>query len=104
MSTHTRAVIGHVGVDSGQIILVDPCYVENGLNYSEVCKTTCSDGKAGPWMNGAAVATSTGIGDGRYPVIVEYEDLPGWGRRVKSITVQFIEDEHDDDIDYEEFD
>lgn len=97
MSYTTRVLIGHVSVDSGQIVLVDPCYVEQGLDYEEVCNTTLSDDQAGAWMNGHAVATSTGYGDGSYPVYVEYEDAGSWGTRVKSITIEFMQDDEDED-------
>ena len=97
MSYTTRVLIGHVSVDSGQIVLVDPCYVEQGLDYEDVCNTTLSDDQAGAWMNGHAVATSTGYGDGSYPVYVEYENDGSWGTRVKSITIEFMQDDEDED-------
>lgn len=96
---NTKVLVGHVSVDSGQIILVDPCYVDDGLDYYEVCEVTLSDNHAGSWMNGHAVATSTGYGDGSYPVYVEYEDCGSWGKRVKSVTIEFLEDEVEDSWD-----
>ena len=104
---NTKILIGHVSVDSGQIILVDPCYVDRGLDYDAVCAVTLADAQAGAWMNGHAVATSTGYGDGSYPVYVEYEDCGSWGKRVKSVTINFMEDETDewdDDLFADEYD
>ena len=68
---------GHCGVDSGQIMVIDPCYAlkdefddMNG-NYRSVCNVTLSDDGYGEFplpANGytgsIGVATSSGYGDG----------------------------------------
>ena len=86
-------LIGHCGVDSGQIMLIDPCYVfkdhfdggdtPTGGPYDEACRVTLAEG-AGQIQNGLAVVTSTYIGDGNYPVYADME-----GKRVKSVTIVF---------------
>lgn len=50
-----------------------------------------------PWKKhvNAAVVTSTGFGDGTYPVYVEYYEDGLFGKRVKSITVEFIGDDEE---------
>ena len=115
----SRKLIGYVGVDSGQMMLADPCYVdgdsfvddrENGfdigenregpfpLSYEGACNASMSKDKAGELSfhaghTGAAVVCSTGFGDGVYPVYVEYSDEGEWGTRVKSMTIEFIGDD-----------
>lgn len=123
-------LVGHCGVDSGQIMVVDPCYVkswkdgdafpgldpdagafDDALNarveayikgeyepqndYESACLATMSKKRAGmcfgnEYRRGLAVATSTGFGDGEYPVYVQYSDEGAWGRRVASLTIVFI--------------
>jgi len=108
----TKTLIGHVPVDSGQIMIVDPCYVLNGdvrfdkdnktvitnNPYSRACAASMSDDQAGPFSTDGvghmtdAVCSSTGWGDGMYPVYVEYED-----GRVKTVTIDFSDIEYNDD-------
>lgn len=115
-----RRLVGHVGIDSGQLLLTDPCYVlkngpqettfENrGLTYEVVCNAT-TDMKG--WMGvkpfvappnegcaelakGIAVVTSQFGGDGSYPVFAEYSP----NGLVRSITVEFDYDEDAEDED-----
>ena len=75
---------GFCGVDSGQIMVIDPCYAlkdeyddMNG-NYRSVCNiTTSKDGygefplPANGYTGSIGVATTSGYGDGNYPVYVD---------------------------------
>jgi hypothetical protein len=101
----SRKLIGYVGVDSGQIMVCDPCYIDSSwekkdwassgdfkkkckenkdkFNYLGACHVTLSKELAG--QCGLGVATSSGYGDGTYPVYVTYRD-----RRVKKIEVVFF--------------
>ena len=86
-----RFLLGHVSVDSGQLILVDPCYLKDwkdgpfDLNfkpdnhYAECCLKSLSVQGGGQVFDDLAVAFSTGWGDGSYPVYGTKED----GRIVK---------------------
>jgi len=85
--------LGNVGVDSGQIILTDPCYVDSEwekdveydqgkkgeYSYGGACVTTDNDDLGGQ-LNyakghaGAGVVARTGYGDGMYPVYALYND------------------------------
>jgi hypothetical protein len=76
--------IGSIGVDSGQMMLVDPCYIhsdewddnyeerpdgdvpEKGwpLSYAGACWTTLGPEQAGILQNGMAAVCSSGWGDG----------------------------------------
>lgn len=114
-----RILLGHCAVDSGQILLVDPAYVIDGLNYDEVCaahSVGCDhtndlvDGKHRHAMTGAVihdfgqtvhrgyggptsggVVTTTGYGDGYYPVYAEIKDLGKAGKRVARVTIEFLD-------------
>lgn len=83
--------VGQVGVDSGQLILGDPCYFKqwedndfkhkegrtptNEFSYDGACSVTCySPNMAGELGRGTAVVTSTTYGDGSYKVYIRYED------------------------------
>lgn len=95
--------IGKVCVDSGQIMIVDPCYLsdwkanefdsEKGaenpsgeFSYDGACRETLySINGGGEIGNGRAVAVGTAYGDGEYPVTARV-DSDG---RILSITVKF---------------
>lgn len=87
--------IGVVGVDSGQVLIVDPCYIDSQwekgqdkfaptgpdekpvLSYGDVCSVTLD----GPGQihyrmghEGAGVASPTAYGDGVYPVFAQYNE------------------------------
>jgi hypothetical protein len=72
----SEVLVGHCGVDSGQILIVDPCYVladnyEDNGPYRQCCDVTLGDDSAGEAALG--VATATNYGDGNYPVYVTYD-------------------------------
>jgi hypothetical protein len=88
---------GHIGVDSGQIMIGDPCYLdgwdnnigeewntegkEGQYSYQGVSATTLKD-TYGQIGGGLAIAMSSGYGDGQYPVYVQ---LDGDGRVVLAV-------------------
>jgi hypothetical protein len=103
-------LIGEFSVDSGQAILIDPCYlnewVDNefepdpndnydaskaDLNYNDVSNITCSH-STGEVPNQKAVVFETGLGDGCYPVYATYNKEG----RISKIEVIFIRDEEED--------
>lgn len=100
MTTYTTHLAGYCGVDSGQILLIDPCYVwkdpfnlggePTGGDYDASARITLSDKGYGPVAGG--VVTSTAYGDGSYPVYVEVNSQ---GRVQRAIIV------FEDDEDYE---
>ena len=91
---------GRVGVDSGQIMVVDPCYIGNDfdnnqggqawepaaysgqLNYQGVSAISLASnfGQASE-----AVVTSSGYGDGVYPVEVRLNE----DNRVMELRIKF---------------
>lgn len=92
---------GSVAVDSGQMMLCDPCYIKSdfesdvdakpGMNYAGACKTTLSGrgfGNFGPGkFREAAFVCGSGYGDGVYPVEVRVEN-----GRVVELRVRFTDD------------
>lgn len=103
MSKHTDITfrIGNVWVDSGQMMLGDPCYFSSWkdgpagfdrpgeYSYAGACTASCSDDKAGILGNGLAAVFSTGYGDGSYPVDVIYNS----DGRVVAVTIRFDDGE-----------
>lgn len=114
--TETTVLIGSVAVDSGQLMLCDPCYIggegwddatfapsspnEAGTyphSYNGACGATLSDKGYGQLAfsaghAGAGVAFSSGLGDGFYPVYATIIDDPVWGRRIARVEVVMMED------------
>jgi len=101
--------IGECGVDSGQLMIVDPCYVKDFRNdsytgkkdrdgmagefsYSGICGLTIGKEMGGQIKNkiGAeiAVAFSSGWGDGVYPVYARIKDFgKDGGKRVIEVKI-----------------
>lgn len=80
---------GHITVDSGQLLVCDPCYIESdwkseefdeenksdSFSYNGCCHATLSKKQHGQLKfdkdhYGVGVAFSSGYGDGTYPVFV----------------------------------
>jgi hypothetical protein len=89
MSKTETKQIGVVGVDSGTMLLGDPCYWLSDKDYEkevvhpnfDKSRQICYDlGHAGK-----GVIVSSGYGDGCYPVIAKFQD-----GRVKEVTVKFF--------------
>ena len=93
MKQYNKVLLGHVGVDSGQLLLCDPCYIdsqwkqedftdtvsEHSFNYNACSKATLSKKRAGQLNykmghEGVGVAFSTAFGDGFYPVFQNFDD------------------------------
>ncbi len=108
-----RVLVGWVGVDSGQLMVCDPCYItgefesdefqpdkpnEDGnypFTYNGACGATLSDERAGQLGIASAVAFSSGLGDGVYPVYATIVDDDVWGERIAKVEILMmdIEDE-----------
>lgn len=90
-----RELIGYVGVDSGQVMVGDPCYLDTFVNddyctssdtpgeysYSGACDVSMSGGGVvGPFDHmpaaGRGVVSCTMYGDGVYPV---FQVVNKWG-------------------------
>lgn len=114
-----RKLVGRVGVDSGQIMIVDPCYAvheegdtrettleQHGFGYKAICHATTDMSKVWPELGpfkgddsgvaelGRSLAVVTGNfgGDGVFPVYAEFGD----NGMVRSLTVEFDYEEDED--------
>ena len=116
-----EVLLGYCGVDSGQLMITDPCYASDWLDemrteggefdgslkpfadgsypysYNGACSATLSDKRGGQLGNfGTGVAVSTG-GDGSFPVIATFRS-----GRIESIRIDFIDNSVEDEITDEE--
>lgn len=97
-----RKLLGRCGVDSGQIMLIDPCYAydrgDDRTEYFEICGAhdvdcDCSSHRPDAWHDGIGGEIKGGVvvgrfgGDGCYPVyanivnglVHSVEIVFGWG-------------------------
>jgi len=90
--------IGVVGVDSGTLIVGDPCYLTDD-NWStkdydkEVCEGMGDYSRQVKYEmghDGKAVLFSSGFGDGCYEVFAKIKDCKGWGKRVAEVKIVMI--------------
>lgn len=88
--------IGVVGVDSGCILLSDPCYRDQKdiQDWLEVLEKTDFPTKVqlnyDMGHEGAGVIVSSGLGDGCYDVEVLEGEVDGWGKRILGVRIMFI--------------
>lgn len=102
MSEETLA--GYVDVDSGTMLIGDPCYygIDNPMSdWSSFC-----DLIAGKQITriphvlgheGRGIVVHAGLGDGTYPVYVTVRNVDGWGERVTEMRIDFMADGDDDE-------
>lgn len=113
-------LIGYVAVDSGQLMLCDPCYLaswkdqheweketadQDGMysfSYNGACGATLSNELAGQLKFnaghlGAGVAFAPGYGDGLYPVYATYVTDSTWGKRIAKVEIVMIDDEEEEE-------
>jgi len=106
--------LGTVGVDSGTMMLCDPCYVmgrdTETKEWGEVIdemysKDRTRNHKFGQELNlnnndfANGVVFDTGFGDGTYDVTIDVVDLGKWGgKKVKSATITFFTEEEVEDL------
>lgn len=97
--------VGTFGVDSGQVLITDPCYVSDwkgnefvdeevksmqksgayDYSYSGACAMTLKNNAGSIGLGCDGVVSSTGYGDGEYSVYALYED-----NRVKELRIKFF--------------
>ena len=103
--------IGMCAVDSGSIMLVDPCYVlpdsinkkgkleshhgKDSYTYEKFLTDSCDNSFLhkeilASGIGGTGVIVSSGFGDGNYPVYALISDEGDWGKRVKEVKIKFF--------------
>jgi len=100
----TKEKVGVVGVDAGIVWLGDPCYIMHkkklpktvGKDWEEFCNILGGEYPVRKQFNyelghpGLGVVVGSGIGDGVYPVYADVEEVPGWGKRVTKVWIDFF--------------
>ncbi len=82
-------IIGECDVDSGQIMIIDPCYVLSDGKYSKLLsdrglvKGSKEYKQSDAWMRGVVVNSG---GDGTYKVFAKIDEKT---KRIKSVTIEF---------------
>lgn len=113
MTEDTERVVhlGSVAVDSGHLMIADPCYVLKGQEWDDACDAIVAPrqthGVQLPHMATpfGKLIFESGLGDGIYDVEAVIGDVPGWGERIKQVTITLIDesvydaDEEDEDGD-----
>lgn len=103
--TTTLDLVGQIGVDSGQILVIDPCYIlddeynpngePTGGEYDSICRVTVKRPNHGQVLTGGlGFATGTYYGDGVYPVYAE-RDSDGAIRR---LVIDFVGDQEEESV------
>jgi hypothetical protein len=89
--------IGEVCIDSGTIMLCDPCRADEVSGWwDDYCeRTDLNKSPDSKEINvrkdfPIGVITRTGIGDGCYAVEARYEEHPFMGKRVAAIRIRFL--------------
>jgi len=91
-------LIGKVGVDSGCLMVGDPCYLDSDWNNEDYSKEVCSDWGLHKQLKGKngylkAVLFSAGFGDGVYNVYATIKDCGDWGKRVSEVRIKLIDED-----------
>ena len=100
IKTKDLILAGRIGIDSGQAMVGDPCYIDNWdtnknddwnidgkegqYSYHGASATTLAN-SYGELGFGTAVVFNTGYGDGLYPVYVQMND----DGRVSKVVIDF---------------
>jgi hypothetical protein len=101
-----RECVGHVCVDHGGVVVLDPMYAELSDEDTErTCDAEvgvtldCGDDNMPEGIDHIGVYVSTGFGDGRYPIYADVMTVPGGGTRVARIVIDCLGLESDPESD-----
>lgn len=82
-----RDFIGHAPVDSGHLLIIDPCYISDEwkpTSFNSIFKELERTG--GQVLEWAAVATHCRNGDGIFPIFAEY----GEDGEIERVVIDFL--------------
>ena len=84
-------VIGQVHIDSGHILICDPCQTQHGTNFMAITIAKM-DGEGNPHQigEGVGVVFPSGFGDGAYNVEALIGNVADFGEMIKEIRVRFV--------------
>ncbi len=94
-----RELLGTVNVDSGRLMVIDPCYVkylddEALINEAHNVIYLANQGGEighGPTLGNLGIAFTSGFGDGTYEVWASYVKIPKLGKRISKVEIILIE-------------
>ena len=78
-----RYFIGEVGVDSGMVMIIDPCYIkgiksvhsnDNWKDFCEICSKSGIFETGEPFEIQGGIVSSNHIGDGGFPVYGTFDN------------------------------
>ena len=81
--------IGEVPVDSGMIIVGDPCYILSAEEYKHTLGCLPNAPGVVKTKDKHFISCQSGTGDGSYPVYITWEETP-FGRVVRSLEIRFL--------------
>lgn len=92
--------IGYVGVDSGSLMIGDPCYLDDQDDWNpelydkwivgKLCETDVVAVQINEMCRAQAVAFESGFGDGVYEVRALIKDFGDLGKRIKEVRIMLI--------------
>jgi hypothetical protein len=90
--------LGVVGVDSGQLLIVDPCYLSKLKSYDAILKARDFPGKIESFTQlhydkghvGLGTVFNSGLGDGVYKVYGKFRDCGVLGMRLAEVKIKMI--------------
>jgi len=96
--------LGVVGVDSGHLLICDPCYLDShsAFKFENIAGALgLNSGNPKKWRKfaqlrydlghaGAGVIFESGLGDGSYEVWARVGKVNGLGERIKEVTIKLI--------------
>jgi hypothetical protein len=101
-----REYIGHVYVDHGGVVVIDPEYVDLSdadrdrmVGAGSGAPMDCDEENLPPGFDHMGVYAPTGLGDGHYPVYADLMDVPGAGTRTARIIIDCLGTEPDQQSD-----
>lgn len=91
MSKRKWHVIGDVCIDSGTLVVCDPCHAAKVAEWDLINEKTGDFATLdNEYDRTVAVATTTGLGDGMYRVSARYEDAGDYKGCVAELRVVFL--------------
>jgi hypothetical protein len=93
-----REFVGHVFVDHGGVVVLDPMYAdlsdedrERVIGASVAgARLDCNDDNLPDGLDHIGAYVPTGLGDGHYPIYADVMEVPGGGTRVARIVIDCL--------------
>jgi hypothetical protein len=96
-SSLRRELVGHVFVDHGGVVVVDPMYAELSagdqeriIEASAGAHLDCGEEDLDEISGHVGAFVATGLGDGRYPIYADVVRVRGAGERVARIVIDCL--------------